>query len=224
MSFIISSSHLFFVHASGRVNVGFHLYTFFTILSSYIWCKWPNQFNLCAFMWFTKFLCLINSSNSSCVLVLHVPQKNNYIILNLGVRNTGVFSNMKLIILATSHSCHLTAMLEERPRDVYGSFLTSCYSGVNWLHVALFVNKMNLFTNEQAVSTQSINWPQFQISSLLTQSLPNLCNASGRHHNLTRNLRRSGFSTGQWSFGTSSTTTSHPRRPDRCGIECGVLM
>jgi hypothetical protein len=26
------------------------LYTFFTILSSDIQCKWPNQLNLCAFM------------------------------------------------------------------------------------------------------------------------------------------------------------------------------
>jgi hypothetical protein len=26
------------------------LHTFFTILSSGIWCKWPNQLNLCAFM------------------------------------------------------------------------------------------------------------------------------------------------------------------------------
>jgi hypothetical protein len=37
------------------------LYTFFTILSSGIQCKWPNQLNLCAFMWFIIFLWLINT-------------------------------------------------------------------------------------------------------------------------------------------------------------------
>ena len=50
ISFIISSSHLFFGLPSGHVKIGFHLYTLFTILSSGIRCKWPNQFNLCAFM------------------------------------------------------------------------------------------------------------------------------------------------------------------------------
>ena len=73
MSFIMSSSHLFFGLPSGRVNIGFHLYTLFTILSSCIRCKWPNQLNLCAFMWFIMFVCLINSSNSSIVSILHVP-------------------------------------------------------------------------------------------------------------------------------------------------------
>ena len=71
MLFLMSSSHLFFGLPSGRVNIGFHLYTLFTILSSGIRCKWPNQLNLCAFMWFIIFLCLINSSNSF-VLILHV--------------------------------------------------------------------------------------------------------------------------------------------------------
>ena len=46
MSFLMSSSHLFFGLPSGRLNIGFHLYTFFTILSSGIRCKWPNQLNL----------------------------------------------------------------------------------------------------------------------------------------------------------------------------------
>ena len=44
--FIISTSHLFFGLPSGRVNIGFHLYTLFTILSSGIRFKWPNQLNL----------------------------------------------------------------------------------------------------------------------------------------------------------------------------------
>jgi hypothetical protein len=39
MSFIMSSSYLLFGLPSGRVNIGFHLYTFFTILSSGIRCK-----------------------------------------------------------------------------------------------------------------------------------------------------------------------------------------
>jgi hypothetical protein len=49
------------------------IYFFFTLLSSGIRCKWPNQLNHCAFMWFIVFLRLINSSNSSFVLILHVP-------------------------------------------------------------------------------------------------------------------------------------------------------
>ena len=48
-SFLVSSSHLFFGLPIGLVNIGFHLYTFLTILSSDIQCKWPNQLNLCAF-------------------------------------------------------------------------------------------------------------------------------------------------------------------------------
>jgi len=59
ISFIISSFHLLFGLSNGRVNIGFHLYTIFTILSSGIRRKWPNQLNVCAFMWFTIFLCLI---------------------------------------------------------------------------------------------------------------------------------------------------------------------
>ena len=49
------------------------IYFFFTLLSSGIRCKRPNQLNRCAFMWFIVFLRLINSSNSSFVLILHVP-------------------------------------------------------------------------------------------------------------------------------------------------------
>jgi hypothetical protein len=70
ISFIISSSHLFFGLPIGHVNVSFHLYTFFTILSSAIQCKWPNQLNICAFMLFIIFLCRVNPS---LVLILHVP-------------------------------------------------------------------------------------------------------------------------------------------------------
>ena len=70
ISFLISSFHLFFCLPSGHVNISFHLYSFFTILSSGIHSKGPNQLNLCAFMWFIIFLCLINSS---FVLILHVP-------------------------------------------------------------------------------------------------------------------------------------------------------
>jgi len=40
----MSSSHLFFGLPNGRIDVGFHLYDFFNILSSCIPCKWPNQF------------------------------------------------------------------------------------------------------------------------------------------------------------------------------------
>jgi len=59
--FLMLSSHLFFCLPSGRVNISFHLYIFFfTILSSGICCKWPNQFNLCAF-----------DVLYSCVLLIH---------------------------------------------------------------------------------------------------------------------------------------------------------
>jgi hypothetical protein len=44
MSFLMSSSHLFFGLPSGCVNISFHLHAFFfTILSSGIRCKWPAK-------------------------------------------------------------------------------------------------------------------------------------------------------------------------------------
>ena len=61
------------MHGNTQIKIGFHLYTLFTILSSGIRCKWPNQLNLCAFVWFITFFCVINSSNSSFVFILHVP-------------------------------------------------------------------------------------------------------------------------------------------------------
>ena len=73
MSFLMSSSHLFFGLPSGFIDIGFHLHTLFTIMSSCIRCKWPNQLNRCAFIWSIMFLCLINSSYSSFVLILLVP-------------------------------------------------------------------------------------------------------------------------------------------------------
>jgi len=42
MSFLMSFSHLFFGLSCGRIDIGFQLHTFFTILSSAIRCKWPN--------------------------------------------------------------------------------------------------------------------------------------------------------------------------------------
>ena len=79
VSFIMSSCHLFFGLPSGRVNIGFHLYTFFYHSVSGIWCKLPNQFNLWAFMWFIIFVCLINSS---FVLILHV-QSLSFVSLHI---------------------------------------------------------------------------------------------------------------------------------------------
>ena len=38
VSFLMSSSHLFFGLPCGRIDIGFHLHTFFTILSSGIRC------------------------------------------------------------------------------------------------------------------------------------------------------------------------------------------
>jgi len=88
MSFLMSSSHLFFGLPSGRIDIGCHLHAFFTILSNGIRCKWPNQLNRCAFMWFILFLCLINSS---FVLILHVPSLSIVgpkIFLNTFLSNT----------------------------------------------------------------------------------------------------------------------------------------
>jgi len=73
MYFLMSSSHLFFGLPFGHIDISFHLHTFFTIISSAIRCKWPNQVNRCDFMWFIIFLCLTNSSNSSFVSILYVP-------------------------------------------------------------------------------------------------------------------------------------------------------
>jgi len=56
----MSSSHLLFGLPNGLVNIGFHLYTLLTILSSAIRCKWPNQLNLCACKQFVMSSCLLN--------------------------------------------------------------------------------------------------------------------------------------------------------------------
>ena len=73
LSFLMPSCHLFFGLPCGCIEIGFHLYTVFAILSSSIRCKWPNQRNIFVFIWFIIFLCLISSSNSTFVLILHVP-------------------------------------------------------------------------------------------------------------------------------------------------------
>ena len=65
MSFLMSSSQLFFRLPYVHIDISFQLYTFFTILSFAIRCQWPNQLNRCVFMRFNIYLCLINSSNSS---------------------------------------------------------------------------------------------------------------------------------------------------------------
>ena len=102
-SFLMSFFHLFFGLPSGRVNIDFHLCTLFTILSSVIRCKWLNQLNLWAFMWFIIFLCLINSSNSSFVLILHVPSLSFVgpkILLNTFLSNT---INLLFIVSFSTH-------------------------------------------------------------------------------------------------------------------------
>ena len=90
MSFLMSSSRLFFGLPCDHIDISFNLQTFFNIFSSGIRCKWPNQLNCCAFMWFI-ILCLINSSNSSFVLILHVPSLSFVgpkIFLNAFLSNT----------------------------------------------------------------------------------------------------------------------------------------
>ena len=101
MSFLMSSSHLFFGLPCGCMDIGFHLYTFFTVLSSSIWCKWPNQLNHCAFKLFIIFLCLINSL---FVLILHVPSLSFVgpkIFLNTFLSNT---INLFFIVSFKTHT------------------------------------------------------------------------------------------------------------------------
>jgi len=50
MSLFTSSSHLFLGLPSDLVSAGDHLYTFFTMLFSGIWCTCSNQGSLCALM------------------------------------------------------------------------------------------------------------------------------------------------------------------------------
>ena len=86
----------------------FPLIHFFTILSSGIRCKWPNQLNHCAFMWFIIFLCLINSPNSSFVLILHVPSLSFVepkVFLNTFLSNT-----INLFLYGFFQDPHFTAM------------------------------------------------------------------------------------------------------------------
>jgi hypothetical protein len=55
------------------IAMGFHSYTFFTILSSGILCTCPSQPNPCDLMQFIIVLFPISLFNSSFVLILHVP-------------------------------------------------------------------------------------------------------------------------------------------------------
>ena len=64
MSFLMSSSHLFFGFSNGLVNISVHLYTFLTILSSEIECKWQNQINRCV-------LCSLLCSHVLLIYLIH---------------------------------------------------------------------------------------------------------------------------------------------------------
>ena len=103
-SFLMSPSHLFFGLPCGHTDIGFHLYTFFTILSSSTRCKCPNQLNPCAFTWFIIFLCLIDPSNLSFVSILHVPSLSFVgpkIFLNIFLSNT---INLFFTVSFTTHT------------------------------------------------------------------------------------------------------------------------
>jgi hypothetical protein len=86
MSFLMSPSHLLFGLPSGRVSIGFHLNTFFTIPSSNIRCKWPNQLNLCAFMPFI-------TMHKLCDIIVIWCNNNNKLINN----NYGGFQDLILL-------------------------------------------------------------------------------------------------------------------------------
>jgi len=94
ISFIISFSYLSFGLPSGRLNVGFHLHTLFTILSSGIWCKWPKQLNLCAFRWFIVLLIylLIIIKLATCFDPMRSSSDLHYEPINVGKLRTSLGS------------------------------------------------------------------------------------------------------------------------------------
>jgi len=67
----MSPSHLFSGLPCHRIDIGFQLYTFFTILSSGIRCKWPNQLNCCAFMRCIVLYCIVFYSIVLYCIVLY---------------------------------------------------------------------------------------------------------------------------------------------------------
>jgi hypothetical protein len=65
----------------------------FIILSSGIRCKWSNQINLCVFLCFIIFLCLINSSNSSIKILLR-NLSQIWILVNMETKPTNAHKCM----------------------------------------------------------------------------------------------------------------------------------
>ena len=89
--------------------------TFFTILSSGIRCKWPNQLNRCAFMWFIIILYLINSCNSSFVLILHAPSLS-FVGPNISL-NTFLSNTINSFFYGSFQDPHFTATCYYRSYD-----------------------------------------------------------------------------------------------------------
>jgi len=96
MLFIISSFHLFFGLPSSRVNILFKLYTFLPFSLPAFDVNGQTSlifvfFKSLSFVRFIIFLCLINSYNSSFVLIFHVPSLyfvRPKILLNTFLSNT----------------------------------------------------------------------------------------------------------------------------------------
>ena len=65
------SSHLYLGLPCDLLVRGFHLNIFLTVPVSGILCTWPNQLSLWALIQLTIFVCFINLSSSSLVLILH---------------------------------------------------------------------------------------------------------------------------------------------------------
>jgi len=59
VSFLMSSSHMFLVSLVVVLTSVSTCILFFTILSFSIRCKWPNQLNLCAFVWLITFYVIL---------------------------------------------------------------------------------------------------------------------------------------------------------------------
>jgi len=72
ISCLMLSSHLYLGLPYDLLVRGFHLNIFLTVLVSGILSTWPNQLSLWALIQLNIFLCFINLSSSSLVLIFYI--------------------------------------------------------------------------------------------------------------------------------------------------------
>jgi hypothetical protein len=119
MSCLTLSSHLLLGLPCNISVMGFYLYIFLTILLSDILCTCPNQLNLWALIWLIMLLCFIKWSNSSLVLILHVPS-SSFLCPNILLE--------KQHALVTKIDVHLKRNSDENRRILEFFHLPSFYS------------------------------------------------------------------------------------------------